>query len=158
MPSILARLPTRSSNRGAGLGRRALGRVAVGLMALGLVGCGLWPVASERPALPESEGFPDIYGWGAPVNVVHDDEAQTTRQIFRSPDGQAWAKVHHPLRQVSVIRRVDVRRLAPGGPYAGWAYESWDPARRAPIEADAETCHLCHSMAPANGTYTQRDR
>ena len=102
------------------------------------------------------EGFPDIHAWGQAVKTVHDDEAQTSRSIFRAPDGQAWAKVHHPLRRPSIITRIDVRRIDAGGPYAGWRYESWDPARRGPITADAETCHLCHSMAPSNGTYTQK--
>lgn len=105
---------------------------------------------------PAADGFPDLRAWGAPIDTVHDDDAQSTREIFRSPDGQVWAKVHHPLRQVAITTRIDLRRVTPGGPYTGWRYESWDPARRQPVEADAETCHLCHSMAPSNGTYTQK--
>lgn len=90
--------------------------------------------------------------------MVHDDEALTTREIFRAPDGQAWAKVHHPLRQLSVTTRIDVRRLAPGLADGGWRYESWDPARRSPMQTDVEPCRVCHSMAPRNGTYTRAPR
>lgn len=124
------------------------------VFALG--GCAWLGLGDQTVALPQAQGYPDIGAWGSAVAVVHDDDAQTTRRIFRSPGGQIWAKVHHPLRRPSVITRIDVRRVSPGGKFAGWRYESWDPARRAPIEADAETCHLCHSMAPSNGTYTQK--
>lgn len=118
-----------------------------------LLGCG-GPSTAPAPAAP---GYPDVAQWGEAVAVVHDDEGQASRQIFRSADGR-WAKVHHPLRRLDVTTRIDVRTLTPGAK-TGWVYTSWDPARRAPIAlraADAETCHLCHSLAPSNGTYTQR--
>lgn len=105
-------------------------------------------------------GFPDIVNWGGAITVVHDDEGQASREIFRSSDGR-WAKVHHPLRRLDVTTRIDVRTLTPGAAQGGWVYTSWDPARRAPIAlraADADTCHLCHSLAPSNGTYTQLER
>ena len=105
-------------------------------------------------------GFPDVANWGAAVAVVHDDEAQASREVFRSADGR-WAKVHHPLRRLDVTTRIDLRTLTPGAGQGGWVYTSWDPARRTPIElrpADAETCRLCHSLAQKNGTYTRQDR
>ena len=126
------------------------------LAGMMMVGCG-GPATTETEAAP---GFPNIANWGGAVHVVHDDEAQTSREIFRSADGR-WAKVHHPLRRLDVTTRIDMRTLTPGAARGGWTYTSWDPARRAPIElapAEAETCHLCHSLAPSNGTYTLRER
>jgi hypothetical protein len=120
---------------------------------LGLLGCGGAVGEGDVPS-----GFPDVQRWGQPVATVHDDDAQTSRRIYRSPDGQAWAKVHHPLRQLSVTTRIDVRRLTPGAGLEGWAYTSWDPARRALMKSDAQTCFLCHSMAPRNGTYSRQPR
>ncbi|MCB9549037.1 MAG: hypothetical protein H6706_24815 [Myxococcales bacterium] len=118
--------------------------------------CSALPVDGEAPApavaeeAPAPPGFPEIARWGRALTTVHDAEQAETRTVYRAPEGDVWAKVHHPPSVIDVITRIDVRRKVGGA----WRYEAWDPARRTPVKVDPETCQLCHSMAPKDGTWT----
>lgn len=120
------------------------------------LGCSALPGEVGDPTAPgvdEAQAgapFPDLVRWGRPLATVQDPEQGETRTILRSPEGDVWAKVHHPPDQLDVITRIDVRRRVGGT----WRYETWDAARQQPARLDPEACQLCHSMAPQDGTWT----
>ncbi|MEZ4474351.1 MAG: hypothetical protein R3F60_26915 [bacterium] len=129
-------------------------RVAFALLATLGVACSAAPPPPSAPAPgpvepPPPPGFPDIARWGRALATVNDPEQGETRTVYRSPEETSGPRSTTP-EVVDVITRIDVRRRVEGV----WRYEAWDPARRTPVKVDPETCHLCHSMAPADGTWT----
>jgi len=129
--------------------------ILLGLVVLAGAGCpSLFGEVSAEGSASEvapAEGYPDVVRWGRPLATVQDAEQGETRTVVRSPEGDIWAKVHHPPDQLDVVTRIDVRRRIREGT---WRYETWDPATLAPVALDVEACHLCHSMAPSDGTWT----
>jgi hypothetical protein len=152
----------------AGVNRRPLPLcVLVTALSLGCGGLGQPDAPTVRttprppPAAPD---FPTGYArWTQAPDPVHDERAGEQRRHYASPDAQpgrsGWplgtvlVKVHAPLDAPDVVTRVDVRRKTGEGDLGGWTYESFDPATRARIAADAEGCHLCHAAAPEDGTF-----
>jgi hypothetical protein len=131
-------------------------RSSIPALLIVLAGCGALfgeasPTEGTHPGVQPSEGYPDVVRWGRPLATVQDAEQGETRTVVRSPEGDVWAKVHHPPDQLDIVTRIDVRRRGTDG---AWRYETWDPATLAPIALDAEPCHLCHSMAPQDQTWT----
>ncbi|MCA9560278.1 MAG: cytochrome P460 family protein [Myxococcales bacterium] len=119
---------------------------------------------TPRPP-PAAPDFPtDYVRWNQAPEPVQDERAGEQRRHYASPDarpdrggwptGTVLVKVHAPLDAPDVVTRVDVRRKTGEGDLGGWTYESFNPATRARIAADAEGCHLCHAAAPEDGTFT----
>ncbi len=118
---------------------------------------------TPRPP-PASADFPQGYaGWSTASEVVRDERTGELRRHHASPDarleragwppGTVLVKVHARLDAPDVVTRIDVRRKTGDATFGGWTYESFDPATRARIAADAEGCHLCHAAAPEDGTF-----
>jgi hypothetical protein len=139
--------------------------------ALLLAACGGPGAARDelRAAAPPAAdpGFPAGYDrWTAAAAPVVDEAAGEVRELFRSPGanpgrggrypvGTVLVKVHKALGDRGLVTRIDVRRRTADGPFEGWTFESYDAASHARLNADAETCALCHAAAPDDGTYTR---
>ena len=134
------------------------------------VGCGsATPAPPPAPKVvvsappPMDPGFPvDFIGWTS-SGPVTDDEAGTIRRLFRSkapdkeglyPVGTVMIKAHAMKGTGDVFTVLDVRRRVAQGGIDGWEYESFDAVTRKRRAIDPETCQLCHSAAPKDGTYT----
>ena len=96
--------------------------------------------------------------------MVLDDGSATYWRSYTGPGARPDGRGRLPIGAVlvkesivpgedEVISRIDVRRRTADGPYGGWVYESFDPATRRSIDADADTCDLCHQTAGPDGTF-----
>ncbi len=100
--------------------------------------------------------FPTNYAsWTSGPREVRDQHSGEVRRHYRSPNGAVLVKVHQAPSN-DLVTQIDVRRRAePGSGFEGWSYLAFDPATRRQRSVDAEVCHLCHSTAPRDGTFTR---
>jgi hypothetical protein len=123
-----------------------------------VAGCGVSGGARLAPPPEADPEFPLGYVQWTVAGPVSDDTHGTLRTLYREPGTAAarrYVKVHLDPRDAAVTTRIDLRQPDEGGALDGWAYYSFDAATRSRLVIDAETCHLCHAAAGADGVFTR---